>query len=218
MKQFKDKLPSNLIEREVDDSDPEVKEDVKVNVTDVKERNHVLSQLEKGSSSWYRIKRALAIILKVIKQKRNSCVDIAVEDLQEAEKLLIKWVQEEAFEEQLKVLKDSNVDEDTRESEKERKKFLRKNDFLVQLDPFVDQSGILRVGGRLKKSDLEENIKHPIILPKNGKIPRLVVESCHRRVHHQGRGIRTHEIRNSGYWILQCNTLVRKAISDCVQC
>ena len=145
-------------------------------------------------------------------------VDIAVEDLQEAEKLLIKWVQVEAFEEQLKVLKDSSVDEDTRESKKERKKFLRKNDLLVQLDPFVDQSGILRVGGRLKKSDLEENIKHPIILPKKGMISRLVVESYYRRVRHEGRGIATNEIKNSGYSILQCKTLVRKIISGCVQC
>ena len=115
-------------------------------------------------------------------------------------------------------MKDSNIDEDTHENKKERKKFLRKNDLLVQLDPFVDQSGISRVGGRLKNSDLEENIKHPIILPKKGKISRLVVESCHRRVRLQGRGITTNETRNSGYWILQCNTLVRKAISDCVAC
>ena len=115
-------------------------------------------------------------------------------------------------------MKHSDAYEDTRESKRERKKFLRKTDLLVQLDPFVDQSGILRVGGRLKKSDLEENIKHPIILPKKGKISRLIVESCHRRVCHQGRGITTNEIRNSGYWILKCTTLVRKIISDCVQC
>ena len=68
-----------------------------------------------------------------------------------------------------------------------RKKFLRENDILVQLDPFVDQSGILRVGGRLKRSDLEESIKHPIILPNKGKILRLIVESYHKRVRHQGR-------------------------------
>ena len=216
--QSEDNWPRNSTEEEVDDCDPEVKRDLKVNITNVKERNHILSQLEKGSSSWYRMKRVLAIIMKVIKQKSFRRVDVAVEDLQDAGKLLIKWVQNEAFEDQLKVLKDSDFEEDTRESKKERKKFLRKNDILVQLDPFVDQYGILRVGGRFRKSHLEESIKHPIILPKKGKISRLIVESCHRRVRHQGRGITTNEIRNSGYWILQCNTLVRKAISDCVQC
>ena len=170
-----------------------------------------------GSQAWVsRFK--LGLVLPSLFLSSFTHVDVVVEDLQEAEKLLIKWVQVEAFEEQLKVLKDSNVDEDTRESKKERRKFLRKNDLLVQLDPFVDQLRILRAGGRLKKSDLEENIKHPIILPKKGKISRLVVESCHRRVRHQGRGITTNEIRNSGYWILQYNTLVRKAISDCVAC
>ena len=145
------------------------------------------------------MKRFLAIIVKVIKQKSFSRVNIAVADLQEAEKLLIRWVQNEAFDEQLGVLTGADINEDTRASKKERKKFLRKNDILLQLDPFVDQSGILRVGGRLNKSDLEENIKHPIILPNKGKLSELIVESCHRRVRHQGRGITTNEIRNSGY-------------------
>ncbi len=54
--QSEDNWPRNSTEEEVDDCDPEVKRDLKVNITDVKERNHILSQLEKGSSSWYRMK------------------------------------------------------------------------------------------------------------------------------------------------------------------
>ena len=70
LKQAEDNWPSNLVEREVDDSGPEVKRDVKVNVTDVKERNHVLSQLEIGSSSWYRMKRVLANQTKTFQSHR----------------------------------------------------------------------------------------------------------------------------------------------------
>ena len=219
VRKSEDNWPSSSIDRELDDNDPEVKSHIKVNVTEVKEKNHVLSQLEKGLSGWYRIKRVLAMVVKIIKQRSFRRVNVAVEDLQEAETLLFKWVQNEAFHEQLKVLKDlQELNEDTHESKVKRKRFLRENDILVQLDPFVDQSGILRVGGRLRRSDLEESIKHPIILPNKGKISRLIVESCHKRVCHQGRGLTTNEIRNSGYWIVQCSTLVRRVISDCIQC
>ena len=69
----------------------------------------------------------------------------------------------EAFEEQLKVLKDlGEFYEDTRESDMKRKTFLKRNDILVQLDPFVDQSGVLRVGGHLRRSNLEDSKRHPL--------------------------------------------------------
>lgn len=35
---------------------------------------------------------------------------------------------------------------------------------LVMLNPYLDGDGLLRVGGRLRKSDLSEDAKHPIIL------------------------------------------------------
>ena len=109
-----------------------MKRPIRVNDANVKEENHVLWQLEKNLSSWYRIKRVLAIIKRVIKQKSFSHVNVAVENLQEADKLIIKWVQNKAFEEQLNVLKDlGECNKDTSESDMRRKKFLKKSDILV---------------------------------------------------------------------------------------
>ena len=35
-----------------------------------------------------------------------------------------------------------------------------------QLDPFLDKDGVLRVGGRLVKSSLSHELKHPVLVPK----------------------------------------------------
>ena len=37
---------------------------------------------------------------------------------------------------------------------------------LSTLNPFMDKHGIIRVGGRLRRSGLCNECKHPIILPK----------------------------------------------------
>ncbi|KRZ01394.1 hypothetical protein T11_12323 [Trichinella zimbabwensis] len=41
------------------------------------------------------------------------------------------------------------------------------NSRLQQFDPFIDEHGLLKIGGRLQNSDLPENMKHPILLPDN---------------------------------------------------
>ena len=97
---------------------------------------------------------------------------------------------------------------------------LRKNDPLYILDPFIDSSGLLIVGGRLDRSALEDKEKHPVILPKQGQITQLIVRTCHEDVHHQGRGLTVNRIRAAGYWLLAvgCSRVVRSYISKCVLC
>ncbi|CAB4033304.1 Hypothetical predicted protein, partial [Paramuricea clavata] len=91
---------------------------------------------------------------------------------------------------------------------------LNKTSSLYKLDPFVDDKGILRVGGRLKRANLSENHKFPIILPKNNHVSNLIVRDFHERVKHQGRGITLNEIRSNGYWIIKGTAAVSKCIAD----
>ena len=58
---------------------------------------------------------------------------------------------------------------------------------LYRLDPFVDDNGILRVGGRLRRARPEYKEKHPAILPKGNHVSKLIVRHYHGQVHHQGR-------------------------------
>ncbi|UYV84003.1 hypothetical protein LAZ67_X000860 [Cordylochernes scorpioides] len=43
---------------------------------------------------------------------------------------------------------------------------------ILDLGPFLDDEGLLRVGGRLQRSNLSSNQKHPMILPKKHHITR----------------------------------------------
>lgn len=87
-----------------------------------------------------------------------------------------------------------------------------------RLDPFIDENGILRVGGRIRYADLPFHEKHPLILPKKGHITELVIRHHHAKNHHQGRGITHARIRLSGIWIINGNSAVRHYISKCVNC
>ena len=87
---------------------------------------------------------------------------------------------------------------------------------MYQLDPVLDQNGLLRVGGRLGKSRVfPEDFKHPVILPKKSFVVDLVIRDAHERVGHSGRGITLVALR-SKYWIINANSVVRHFISKCV--
>jgi hypothetical protein len=61
----------------------------------------------------------------------------------------------------------------------EHAKELPKNHWLRKCTPFVDEKGILGVGGRLENAVLEYDRKHPIILTKVMRITKLIVNKAH---------------------------------------
>lgn len=54
---------------------------------------------------------------------------------------------------------------------------------LLSLQHYLDEKGLRRVGGRLRKGPLPEEIKHPIILDPKHEITRLIVAQFHQRLH-----------------------------------
>ena len=99
---------------------------------------------------------------------------------------------------------------------RKRKQFWRK---VAALTPFtpgcLDASGLLRVGGRIKKANLSKN---PVILPKTGHITELVTRHAHEKTRHSGRSVSLNELRSNGYWIINGNAAFRHVISWCVTC
>ena len=81
-------------------------------------------------------------------------------------------------------------------------KAMRKSSSICKLDLFLDDDGILQVGGHLRESSIPYDVKHPAILPKKGHITNLIPCYYHQSVKHQGHGITQNEIRSSGYWIV----------------
>ena len=89
---------------------------------------------------------------------------------------------------------------------------------LYSLLPFLDSHGILRVGGRLRRAEMEHREKHPIVLLKNNHVSRLVAKHYHLRVHHQGRQITGGATRQAGFWLVGGHDTVTKIIGECVPC
>ena len=218
--------------------DPEVKK-VSARATQIQDPK-LPSVLERLThfSSWYRAKKAIAVCLRLqqkfrktagqsqVKERnvkeRNKGVTsynpVDVEALQRAELQIIKMAQSEAFQEEIQLLRDVNVKLQVADQDinKDKIKMMKKSSSLYKLDPFLDEDGVLRVGGRLGKSSVPYDVKYPVILPKKGHVTNLILCHYHQLVKHQGRGITQNEIRSSGYWIVGGSSVVSNHISKCV--
>ena len=56
------------------------------------------------------------------------------------------------------------------------------------LDSYIAKDGVIRVGRRLDKSNLNNVCKHPIVLPKCSPISKLIIAWYHKK-NHAGRGM-----------------------------
>ena len=191
------KQPSSL---SVSNEDKEVKK-LKSHAV-VVNANYCIESLEKSTSKWYRMKRIVATMLS---WRLKSSIN--VELLRKAEYAIIRMVQLRAFREEIKLLGDSNRSH----------RQLKKKSSLIKLSPFIDQFGILRVGGRIQNADVPYEIKHPIILPRRCPTTNLVIQHAHEELFHAGRTATLNELRSRGYWIVNGNSLVRFYISRCVK-
>ncbi|XP_035863972.1 uncharacterized protein LOC118496432 [Sander lucioperca] len=179
--------------------DPEVKVTQALQ-TKVVEEDNFLERLGRFSK-WHTTLNVVARIQKLAKRAKTA-EPISVEDRRKARLVLVKLAQKNAFKEEIQMLNHGK---------------LPQNHQLFQLDP-VMQDGVLRVGGRLKKACLPHDLKHPVILPRDGVITPLIIGYCHEKSQHQGRGQTLNELRAHGYWVVGGSKIVASYIKQCVTC
>ena len=140
--------------------------------------------------------------------------------MRKAEHSTLKSLQEEAFSEEIKILKSLGVQNDdaSREFAMRRDLSMKKTSSLYRLDPFLDENGVLRVGGRIRNAPVSYEIKHPVILPSKSHVTILLVRYHHERISHQGRGMTLNDLRSHGYWLIGGSSCVYRCISKCVIC
>ncbi|GFV28708.1 integrase catalytic domain-containing protein [Trichonephila clavipes] len=88
---------------------------------------------------------------------------------------------------------------------------------LRSLHPFIDEHGLVQVGGRLQNSQLRFNSKHPIILPSQHSISELLIKEQHIAHLHAGPTLFAHVLRQS-HWIVGSRKLINKCIRKCFKC
>ncbi|XP_056639718.1 uncharacterized protein LOC130447083 [Diorhabda sublineata] len=129
--------------------------------------------------------------------------ELTLEEINIAKCTLIKSVQYKNFKPEIDKLKSG-------------KQISRKSK-LLPLSPFLDSENILRVGGRLNKSDLFYNQRHQIILPCKDYFTELIVNHEHKRLFHAGTQTVLATIRNE-FWPLSSRQAIRRVLRKCVKC
>ena len=132
-------------------------------------------------SNFTRLQRVTAWILRFVHNCRassgrtvepNNSPFLTMSELVDAERYWILLSQQEHFSTEIKSLK--------------AKCLVPKDSCLLPFRPFLDQTSILRVGGRESNAKLSYSKMHPIILHGKHPISKLIIRSEHLRLLHAG--------------------------------
>ncbi|XP_076549197.1 uncharacterized protein LOC117611418 [Osmia lignaria lignaria] len=162
-------------------------------------------------SEYSRLLRVVAFCLRFIDRIRNnasltggatqnrlSCLEI-----NRARVTIFKLVQEETFHDELIELK--------------RGEMVSKRSCLYSLSPFLDEGGLIRVGGRLVNAPIKYDKRHPIVLPAKHSFSDLVIRYEHIRLLHAGCQQVLASLRES-VWLINARNNVRRVVRSCVRC
>lgn len=75
------------------------------------------------------------------------------------------------------------------------------NSRIANLSPFLDDDGLIRVGGRLQGSRLTFSSKHPVLLPSRNSLTDQIIREVHEIQHHAGIQTTLYVLRQK-YWLL----------------
>ena len=98
-------------------------------------------------------------------------------------------------------------------------KELPKTSKLLPLKPWLDEDGILRLGGRLQFAEfLPFSTRHPIVLHRKEWITTQIVKSYHEAGNHVCGTNHTLASLSSRYWILCGREEIRDWEKKCAEC
>ncbi|XP_055645616.1 uncharacterized protein LOC129782482 [Toxorhynchites rutilus septentrionalis] len=167
-------------------------------------------------SSWNRLHRSVAYVYRfIVNSKRNrnyQTGDLTQNELQEAEKILIRSVQWECFAEEMATLSRNQKVADT------ERRALDKTSKMYQLTPTLDEVGILRIDGRIgAASCASRDLKFPIILPKSHHLTHLIIDRQHRILLHANNETVVNEVRQR-FHVPNLRAQVKKVVENCQYC
>ncbi|XP_039285255.1 uncharacterized protein LOC120351528 [Nilaparvata lugens] len=213
--QFKD-LPISRVDKIVDES--ELKPPVSILTTTVVNKPHALECFEKYSNI-HKATRVFAYVLQFIEncklkkvrehnlrshtalRARAAPPPPSVAECRSALLCIVMLTQAFYFAETLKLLSKGETPPQE----------------LLSISPFVDSSGLLRVGGRLRNSSLPYDSRHPLLLPKLSHLSTLICDQTHRDNLHVGPHT-TQSLVARKYWIISARNLIRSRLHHCVRC
>lgn len=194
-----------------------------VNVTasdsDMKSDQNQLLKLVDSISSYKKIIRIVAYVLRFIKNVRkklsagvrleNVNYTLTVKELDFAFLKIVEMIQSVEFKDELRILS---------------KNSLPRQNKIQKLNPFIQKYEIdniivtlLRVGGRLNKSLLPYESKHPLLLTRNSHFIKTYFSNLHKSNCHVGPkaliGLSREKV-----WVIGARQLARNTVNNCIPC
>ncbi|XP_065355419.1 uncharacterized protein LOC135949893 [Calliphora vicina] len=158
-------------------------------------------------SSYNVLLRVTALILRFVgnckcKSQRQTGF-ITTMELQNAHRMLVRKAQHESYTAEIRTLTHGNQ--------------LPSGNKLTSLSPFLDNFGILRVGGRLENASISYDQKHPYILHRNHILTQLIVRHFHTKHLHAGKRQLQYSL-GLKYWIPEVFQVIKRTIYQCTTC
>lgn len=151
-------------------------------------------------SSYSKLLRVIAYCFRVRRAKKYPG-PLDMEEINEAEIRVLKLLQANQLGEEIKIL---------------NKVSKNKNKF-ANLNPFLNENELIRVGGRLQMSRLTSAQKHPILLPGRHHVTNCIIRETHEKHHHAGIQTTLYILRQK-FWLPDGRNQVRKIIRSCTRC
>ena len=170
--------------------------------TQPKEEQKPMIQWERFSN-FNRLINTMAYVQRVFIKHKPATKTLSVEEREGAQASIFRLLQQEQFAEEIKYLK----------AEKET----LKNSKILQFSPFIDQQGLIRAQGRISKSQLNFETKHPILFYWKHHVVELFLQNERKNSHHEG----TEHVRNivqQKFWNLGIRNALRSIKNKCIRC
>ena len=148
-------------------------------------QSNVMSLVQRFSS-WLKLLKFIAVCLRCqrrfITRKGKSTQDnfdrssqlssLSCSEINDAEREVIMFAQSRTFAEERRAIGKGDC--------------VKKSSVLATSDPIL-VNGLLRVGGRLSRAPLHDDLKHQIIIAKDSPLARLLIQHFHQNSGHSGR-------------------------------
>ncbi|XP_046869348.1 uncharacterized protein LOC124461992 [Drosophila willistoni] len=177
---------------------------VKVHVAIAKPANEILSRF----SNLARALRVIAYVIRFGRRCRKLPNDYSGEvtssEINQVLQALIRVTQRDYFPTEHRCL--------------QQKKSLPTSSTILNLNPFIDASGVIRACGRVQQAAaLSYDERNPILLPVVSPLSRLLVLFTHQISLHGGSQLVVRLIRQR-YWIPRLRNLVKSVVNSCKVC
>ena len=185
------------------------KEELEVKVLNVRvsdDNDSPVSRLLYSSSDWYRLRHNVSTLLSFkswLKSEHIPEYPFTTDFFERAEFEIWKYVQRQNFSSEIRCI-DENIS-------------LVKGSLLTKLNPFLDEQGVLRVGGRLARAVEPFDARHPIVLPGKDEIVRVMIRSLHVRNGHFGLEYLLSRLKEK-YYVLGSTVIIKQIVRSCVIC